>query len=160
VRFFKKAPDRRLVFRFDRPEREMFTRVLEMFPMQKGALRPIGGDEEGAQEILENALAEQRRKLREEADRLLTTNGALVIDANFNEFWDLTLDESQIEWLLQMLNDVRVGLWVKLDCPNPAFDPEILEKPDEEMLRSNVIMHLCAAWQSVLMAAGDSQSGG
>lgn len=144
----------RFVFRFERPEREMFSQILDLFPAQKGSMRPIGGKEE-AQKILEQALDEQRGKLREESRRLLRKQGSLAIDKEFNEFWDLSISAEELEWLLQMLNDVRVGLWVDLGCPNPNFPPDQMGPPTEEMLRSNVIMQLCAMWQGILMAAVD-----
>ena len=148
------ASSGKLVFRFERPEREMFARILEMYPIQQGAMRAIS-DEDGAQELLEQALREQRRKLREEAERLLRSNGALVIDAEFNEFWDLTLGAAEVEWLLQMLNDVRVGLWTQIGCPNPSHDIKVKGEPSEELVRAHVIMQLCATWQAIMMQAVD-----
>ena len=147
----------KLVFRFEPPEREMFARILEMFPVQQGAMRAIG-DEANAQELLEKALREQRGKLREEAERLLRANGELAIDAEFNEFWDLKLSDAEIEWVLQMLNDVRVGVWTQIGCPNPSHDFKITGAPSEELVRGHVIMQLCATWQGILMYAVEGRN--
>jgi hypothetical protein len=144
----------RLTFRFERPEREMFTRILDLFPMQGSPLRKINEDAH-AQELLEKALREQRAKLREEADRVLRKQGELVIDPEFNEFWDLTLSESEIEWTLQMLNDVRIGFWTDIGCPNPSHDIKIKSAPSDDLVRAHVIMQLCATWQGILMQAVD-----
>jgi hypothetical protein len=144
------------VFRFEPPEREMFSRILEMFPIQQGTLRPINEDAH-AQELLEKALQEQRQKLREDADRLLRANGELAIDAEFNEFWDLKLTASEIEWVLQMLNDVRLGTWTQIGCPNPTNDMKFEGKPSDELVRGHVIMQLCASWQGILMYAAEGR---
>jgi hypothetical protein len=155
VRLFKRYEAKgKLVFRFERPEREMFVRILELYPVQQGSMRRIG-DDENAQELLEKALQEQRGKLRAEAERLLQSNGELVIDAEFNEFWDLTLSEAEVEWILQMLNDVRVGLWAQIGCPNPSHDIKVKGEPSDELVRAHVIMQLCATWQAILMQAVD-----
>ena len=156
MRFFKRGEGRKVVFRFERTEREMFARILELFPVQQGALRPIN-DDGNAQELLENALREQRGKLREEAQRLLSANGELVIDGEFNEFWDLKLSDAEIEWILQMLNDVRVGVWTQIGCPSPSHDIKMNGEPNEQLVRAHVIMQLCATWQGIMMYAAEGR---
>ena len=146
----------KLVFRFEPPEREMFSRILEMYPIQQSALRAIN-DDANAQELLEKALQERRSKLREESERLLHTNGELAIDAEFNEFWDLKLSEAEVEWVLQMLNDVRVGTWTQIGCPNPTHDIKMEGKPSDELVRAHVIMQLCATWQGIFMYAAEGR---
>jgi hypothetical protein len=136
----------------------MFTRVLAMYPVQHGAMREIN-DDKGAQELLEKALEEQRGKLREEMAQLLKKNGELHIDPDFSEFWDLTVAEAEVEWLLQMLNDVRVGFWTKIGCPSPSHDIKVEGEPSEELVRAHVIMQLCATWQGILMYAVEGTLG-
>jgi hypothetical protein len=153
VRLFKRdEPSGKFVFRFEPPEREMFTRILELYPVQQGVMRPISEDA-SAQKLLKKALQEQRKKLREEAERLVRANGSLVIDPEFNEFWDLTLSDAEVEWVLQMLNDVRVGLWNQIGCPNPSHDIKVEGTPNDELVRAHVIMQLCATWQAIFMYA-------
>lgn len=149
----------RLTFRFERPEREMFTRILEMFPRQHSSLRKISEDAH-AQELLEKALQQHRAQLREEASRVLRNHGELVIDPEFNEFWDLTLSEAEIEWTLQMLNDVRIGFWTEIGSPNPTHDVKIQGAPSDEVVRAHVIMQLCATWQGILIQSADEDTPG
>jgi hypothetical protein len=156
VRYLKREADGRLVFRFERTEREMFTRILDLFPVQQGAMREIM-DNVNAQDLLEKALREQRNKLREEGERLVRANGELAIDAEFNEFWDLKLSEVEIEWVLQMLNDVRVGIWTQIGSPNPSHELKIKGEPNEELVRAHVIMQLCATWQGLMMYAAEGR---
>ena|SRR6187455_2953368 len=130
-----------------------------MFPRQQTSLRKIN-DDAHAQELLEKALLEQRRKLREEANRVLANQGELAIDQEFNEYWDLTLSEAEIEWTLQMLNDVRIGFWTDLGCPNPTHDVKITGAPGDDVVRAHVIMQLCATWQGILMQAVDESAPG
>jgi hypothetical protein len=146
----------RVVFRFERGEREMFAQVLAMFPIKKDPMRAISQDRE-AQALLEKTLGEQRAKAREEAERLLRTNGELVIDADFNEYWDLRLTEGEVEVLLQMLNNIRVGTWYELGCPEPTMDVKLEMPPDDQVVRGHVIMQFCAAWEGLLMSAVDEE---
>jgi hypothetical protein len=145
-----------LVFRFERGEREMFTQALDLFPLKKDPMREISKDHD-AQALLEKTLEEQRGKIRGDAQKLLQTNGELVIDAEFNEFWDLKLNEGEIEWLLQMLNNIRVGLWYQLGCPQPTMDIKLEAAAEDQVMRGHVIMQLCAAWEGMLMSATDTE---
>jgi hypothetical protein len=143
----------KFTFRFEPAEREWFRHILELYPVQQTPLKSINEDS-GANELLEKALADGRKKLREEADVFLKA-GQLEIDAAFNEFWDLTLGETEIEELLQILNNVRVGLWIRLGKPEPSIEELLPKEPSEEQVRTHMVMHVCAAWQGTLMTAVD-----
>jgi hypothetical protein len=143
----------KFTFRFEQAEREWFRHIMNLYPAQQTPLRPIN-DDGGANELLEKALAEGRKKLREDADVLLKA-GSLEIDPQFNEFWDLTLSAVEVEMLLQILNNVRVGLWLRLGKPEPSVEQLLPKKPSEDQVRAHMVMHVCAAWQGSLMAAVD-----
>jgi hypothetical protein len=142
----------KFTFRFEHAEREWFRHILSLYPVQQAAIR--SADDVAAHEALEKALAAQRRKLTEDAEVFLKA-GKLQIDAAFNEFWDLTLNADEIEHLLQIMNNVRVGLWIQLGKPEPSIEELMPTKPNEEQVRKHMVMHICAAWQATLMAAVD-----
>ena len=143
----------KFTFRFEQAEREWFRHTMSLYPVQEASLNRIENDP-GANELLDKALAENRKQLREEADILLKA-GTLEINSEFKEFWDLTLSATEIELLLQILNNVRVGLWLRLGKPDPSIEELLPTKPNEEQVRSHMVMHVCAAWQGTLMAAVD-----
>jgi hypothetical protein len=60
------------------------------------------------QQLLEEALAAQRAIVRRQL--------ALM-------FEDLRLSESEVEFLLQALNDIRVGNWIQMGSPDTWPDP-------------------------------------
>jgi hypothetical protein len=146
----------RVTFRFERGEREMFTQVLDLFPLKKDSMRPISEDSQ-AQALLEKALHDERAKIRDDVQKLLRTSGELVIDPDFNEFWDLKVTDAEIEWLLQILNNIRVGLWYQLGCPQPTADVKLEAALDDQLVRGHVIMQLCAAWEGMLISAAQAQ---
>ena len=63
--------------------------------------------------------------------------------------FDLTLTSAEIEWLLQVLNDVRVGCWLTLGEPEPGEEPEV----SEENARYLIAMELCGLFESELLSA-------
>jgi hypothetical protein len=140
----------KFTFRFEQAEREWFRTILLLYPVHDGALNEVD-------DAVAKAVAEGRKKLAENAELFLKA-GKIEIDADFTESWDLTLSAPEIEELLQILNNVRVGLWIRLGKPNPE---KIFPGPaTEQMVRDHMMMHVCAAWQNGLMAAVDGEPEG
>jgi hypothetical protein len=109
----------RFVFQLGQREKRLLLDLLELYPLMppahqrlsKGAGLP---DQEASQRLLDEALAEQRAENKKHLRALLadpkrwaaTEAGRL-----------LTVSPSEVEWLLQVLNDIRVGSWVLLGSP-------------------------------------------
>ena len=90
----------------------------------------IAGNLGTVQRLLDEALAEQRAENKKQVQALLadprrfepTQTGA-----------HLSLSRAEVEWLFQVLNDVRVGSWVRLGSPEgkprevtPATAPHLV----------------------------------
>lgn len=146
----------KFTFRFEQAEREWFRHVLNLYPVHEGPLKPINEDA-GANKLLDKALAEGRKKLRDDAQVFLKS-GKIEIDPEFNEYWDLNLTGVEIEEMLQILNNVRVGLWLQLGKPEPSVEDLLPTKPSEDQVRAHMIMHVCAAWQGILTTAVDPEN--
>lgn len=78
-------------------------------------------------ELLEEALAEQQRELKLNLQKMLKQ------PARFKKHdlgYVFSVKPSEMEWLLQVFNDIRVGSWVKLGSPNrdQPFGVEITEE--------------------------------
>ena len=63
----------------------------------------------------------------------------------------LRLSGHDVEWMLQVFNDLRVSHWMLLGCPNEADLKD--EKWTEAQLPSVWSMGLCGMFQSVLLQA-------
>jgi len=63
----------------------------------------------------------------------------------------LRLSGHDVEWMLQVFNDLRVSHWMLLGCPNEADLKD--EKWTEAQLPSVWSMGLCGMFQSVLLHA-------
>ena len=110
----------KLVFELGPRERQSLPQVLRMYPcvpsghhvLSKSGRLP---DAEANQQLLDEALAEQREENRQEVRALL---------ADPKRFWHtetggrLSLSPAEVEWLMQVLNDIRVGSWVLLGSPD------------------------------------------
>jgi hypothetical protein len=78
-------------------------------------------------ELLQEALAEQQRENKEALQKLLKQPSRFK---KHDLGYLFTLKPGELEWLLQVFNDVRVGSWVKLGSPSPEtpFGAEITEE--------------------------------
>ena len=114
-------------FLIGKREREMLFALLRRYPVviggHFGARHPAKTDEAKTnQQLLEEALAEQQKENRKQLELMLAQNGRFAEnDLGFT----FRLNDSELEWLLQVLNDIRVGSWVQLGEPNPDSTPQI-----------------------------------
>ena len=102
------------------------------------------------QTLLEEAIAAQQQTHKQQVEALLANKARFVEESGGFRF---ALDRDQVEWLLQVLNDVRVGSWLILGCPDPeAGKPP---KPTPKNAPFLLAMELCAHFQYELLEALD-----
>lgn len=115
------------VFGLDRNEKEVLFQVLKLYPLVPASHQRLtrAGDPSTPDEnqaLLEQALEEKRRENRGHVLALLQE------PARFRETkagFRFTLTPPEINWLLQVLNDVRVGAWLALDEPDEIHLPPL-----------------------------------
>ena len=157
MKLLRASPDQ-FVFHLGQRERQLLLDTLQLYPLVPPAHHRVAAagqraDAE-AQRLLDEALAEQRRELRQQLLAILKHPARL---RETSRGFELTLTPPEMEWLLQVLNDVRVGSWLALGEPAENEVPQ-LSQPNASYL---VAMEICGAYQSVLLAAlGTEQSPG
>jgi hypothetical protein len=149
VRLLQTTGDK-LVFQLGKREKQVLLEVLKLYPLippahqrlsQAGALP----DQEASQRLLDEALAEQRRENKKHLQALLAA------PYRFRETQagcHLSLSTSDVEWLLQILNDIRVGCWIRLGSPE-----EKLKELNEKTAPDVWGMELAGAFQMELLEA-------
>lgn len=106
------------LFELEKREKELLTVVLRLYPVIPSAHQRVSKSfapaDDANQRLLDEALAEQRKENKKLVENLLG-------DArHFSETQNscrMKLTAEEIEWLLQVLNDVRVGNWILLGSP-------------------------------------------
>jgi hypothetical protein len=122
--------DKEFVFRLSRREHGLLMETLRMYPLVPPAhhrLSRQGADGALAesQRLLDEALAEQRAANRRQVQAFLSDEGRCRPMGNALE---LRLTPADVEWLLQVLNDVRVGAWLALGEPEQGEEPPVTEE--------------------------------
>ena len=145
------------IFQLGQREKQLLLETLKLYPLVPASHHHLSqeGNEPNADEnqrLLEEALAEQRQENRRQV--LVMLNEPQRFRETESGF-ELMLKPSQVEWLLQVLNDVRVGSWLALGEPEQGEEPEITEQNAKHYLA----MQVCGLFESTLLAAlGISES--
>lgn len=146
-----------LIFHLGPREKQLLLETLELYPLVPASHHRLSRKDDPSQSdenqrLLEESLAEQRKENRQQVQAMLSK------PQRFREIkvgFELTLTHSEVEWLLQVLNDVRVGSWLALGEPEQGKEPKVTKENASYL----VAMEVCGMFQSFLLAAlGVSES--
>jgi hypothetical protein len=121
VKFIKNNGNRSIL-QLGRREKDLLLHVLQFYPVLDPAFQPLTKSEAATelqthQEFLTESLAEHQQDNRAALRRVLGSSSSL---REAGQGWHLSLSPVRIEILLQVLNDIRVGSWRNLGCPEPS----------------------------------------
>ncbi len=145
-----KAGPERLTFSVTRQEKELLFRVLDLYPLIPETHHRLSRTEDRPedQKLLEEALAQQRAQLKRRVAAWKQSRAGLCEKTAHGR---LALKPGEVNWLLQVLNDIRVGSWLALGSPDgPA---EIIAALNEQTARHFWSMEAAGGFQSVLLMA-------
>ena len=138
-----------------RDEKPAFVDLLGRYPVvpethQKlSRSRALGADNEH-QQLLDDALHEQRVELQARVRQWLDEPGRFRrVKSGFN----FTLLRTDTDWLLRVLNDVRVGSWLQLGAPEEMPGSKDLLGYHPAQLRAWLGMELSGKFQMELLSA-------
>ena len=145
------AKDDWFLFHVTKRERALLTQVLKQFPVGSGPRGPLSKSGDPAkladnEAFLAVALAEQRAEHRRQLDMFLGEQGRFADDPKGG--YRVRFTNTQMDWLLRVLNEIRVGLWQKLGQPRDLAPLALAGQLD-----AVVTMELCALFQTRLLAA-------
>ena len=142
------------VFQISKQEVEWLLGVLRFYPQLGSGYHRItqGAAEEikAEQQLLEEAMAQRRREHKSKLEKFLAAPGRFRLEGP-NQF-RFTLTPEQMEWLLQVLDDVRVGCWVKLG--RPELEPVRRRELGGQDARHMAALEVSGYFQMVLLQAG------
>jgi len=139
-----------LSFQINLRERFLLVQALHRYPMIPGSHHRIsraqsaGMDE--AQHVLDEAIVEQQAMFKTKIAELFADGRCLRAGP---DGCVLTLTVAQCEMLLQCLNDIRVGCWIEVGCPEEIQRKTIPQTP--ENIKHLMLMDLCAYFQYGLL---------
>ena len=115
---FLRVEDDYSVFHLDKREKELLIILLRQYPVIPPAHHRItkssAPTSDANQKLLDDALAEQRKENKTLVDAFLADPQRF---SETDKFCCLKLTVAETEWLLQVLNDIRVGSWILAGSP-------------------------------------------
>jgi len=144
-------------FSLDPEEKDLFFDLLQRYPMIPPSHHQLSrtADPEAIredQELLDDALAKHKRQNRRELAALLSGSENLV---RKGKHFVLRMDSERMQWLLQVLNDIRVGSWLKLGSPAGSQLKDLAF--DAAALPHFVAMEFCGLMQHYLLGIVNRQ---
>jgi hypothetical protein len=146
---FIRSDQEQFTFSLGKREKQILFHILQLYPLVPVSHHRLSKGEKSAvphedQQALEEALTEHRRENRE---RILA-----LLDERFHQasnHFQFSLTAPEIQWLLQVLNDLRVGAWIALGEPDEFKVPRINETNGHYLLA----LDAAGRFQSELLAA-------
>jgi hypothetical protein len=140
----------KLLFDLGRREERLFREVLKLYPRVPSAHHVLTKSQQfparaADQRLLDEALEEQRAEHKQQVTALLADLRRLTPTETGSR---LSLSHAELEWLLQVLNDIRVGSWIILGSPEEKV-PELNEATAPHFWA----MELAGHFQSQLLEA-------
>lgn len=83
-----------------------------------------------AQQLLEESISSQQRA---DKQRLLAFAGQPGRWSKTMEGWSLVFNAEDADWFLQVLNDIRIGCWMRLGSPGYGESRQPLPGIDREL---------------------------
>ena len=144
-------------FSLSEVERRIFLEILNQYPLVPASHQPLSKTIKGRraiedQHLLDDALAEQRAKHKRQLGEWLGEKGRF---RRTKSGCTLKLRHEDAEWLLQILNDIRIGSWLLLGAPEEHLEPEEIAP---ELHRVWATMELGGMFQMAVLHALEGQS--
>jgi len=140
-------------FEFDPTEKHLFFYVLQLYPSVPARHHRLSKDRhmpnhDENQHLLDEALKAQRIEQRQQIEPLLKDPHRFV---EFEDGHQISFTREEIECLLQVLNDVRVGNWIAMGSPDqPA---EIKKRLTKEAKAHAMAMDVAGFFETGILQA-------
>lgn len=146
------------LFEMAKREKRLLVEVLKLYPLIPSSHHRITRSDERTplashQKLLDEAVAEHRTENKKQLKSMLGESGRFK-PAKVG--LQLSLSRAELEWLLQVLNDVRVGSWLLLGEPDEKNGKPIQLTSDNAQYV--IALEASAYFQSILLSALDGIS--
>jgi len=139
----------KFIFEAGTREKNLLLGVLKLYPCIPAAhrLKQLDRLPDSSQNLLDEALAEQRVESKKQLEAFLTEPARFE---QTQDGWRFSLSRTELEWMLQILNDIRIGSWIKLGSPDEKRGIRLLNK---ETAQDFWAMELAGALQMQMLEA-------
>ena len=142
-----------LIFHINKREKQWLLNTLKMYPILDASYHQFSKGKESVnqaeQKLLEEEMAAQRKDHKKKLDQFLDGEQRFLLESP--DTFRFTITPEQSEWLLQVLNEVRVGSWVRLGRPEMEAARKLVLKKDKAIYFA--AMEMSGYFQMALLEA-------
>lgn len=147
-----------LRFELGKRERRLLLHALQLYPQLDVAHQRLTKAEKTerhteAEDLRQEILSDHQRECRQLIGTFIGDKLGGTAEVPGSTAFPLALTRAQAEWLLEVLNDVRVGTWVRLGQPDEASLLGVTF--NAENVARAAAMEYCAYFQSLLLEVLD-----
>ena len=148
-----KSDGDKFTFLVSKKEKQLLFDILALYPLVPACFQPLSktagaADIQTDQRLLEESLAAHKQENRKQLSVIINELNRVQENAGGGR---LTLSSDQLEGLLQVLNDIRVGSWLKLGSPDAARKKVI--ELNQDNARYAWAMEVAGLFQTALLTA-------
>jgi hypothetical protein len=148
-----RTADRPFVFVIGQREKDLLLATLKLYPLLDPSYHQLSRKPKTTgradQEWLEEAMDQQRQDHKKKLGQLFRNPQGFFKPAHHGQHFVLTGE--QIEWMLRVLNEIRVGSWVRLGRPELEAVRQLKLTPEQGRLVAS--MELSGYFQAALLEA-------
>jgi hypothetical protein len=134
--------------RFNKGEKGVLWGLLKLYPcLSSGTLLGLPGKPDSSKQLLEEALSEQRLENKKRVQTFLERHHG---SRDSEQGLQFSVSSAELEWLLQILNDVRIGSWILLGSPDKKLELKLL---DERTAPHFWAMEMAGHFEMLLLSA-------
>ncbi len=139
------ADQENLQFEMAHPEKFLLQQVLQCYPLVPATYHRLSkqksdSNHEENQRLLEEALQAQRQEHRQQIEALLNDAKRFEVCA---AGYEVRFSRVEMEWLLQVINDVRIGSWIAAGSPSPKAEPNPPPTKQTMMMEFAAYFEMC-----------------
>lgn len=136
---------------FEHGEKALLVHLLGLYPLVPANYHQVTKDKRFPhrlenQQLLDDALKSQREENKKEILALLQAPERFVESKDESQ---IIFSRADLEWLLQVVNDVRVGCWIGLGSPGYELKKKI--PSDKETIQRVMFMEIAGGFEMFLL---------
>jgi hypothetical protein len=140
-------------FGFAATEKDLFLHLLGLYPVVPVAYHRLTRkkripNQEENQRLLDDAIQSQRLANQKKIIALVKTPGRFHDDKKSSR---AVFQREELEWLLQVLNDVRIGNWIALGSPDAS--PGRPPQGDDKSFQHLMLMEVAGGFEMFFLGA-------
>lgn len=137
----------KFLLEFKREEKTLLLQLLKLYPLVPESYHRLTRDKklphrEENQQLLDEALKSQREQNQKAIGAFMNEPGRFTTSDTGSK---AAFSRAELEWLLQVVNDVRVGCWIAMG--SPGYEAKKKARAGGEFLQHLMFMELAGAFE-------------